>query len=64
MIEKYPKPAVTVDVVITALRDNELQVLLIKRDTEPYRGQWALPGGFVRLDEASATSAAASWMPK
>jgi 8-oxo-dGTP diphosphatase len=52
MIEKYPKPAVTVDVVILALRDNELQVLLIKRDTEPYRGQWALPGGFVRIDEA------------
>ncbi|HZY40832.1 MAG TPA: NUDIX domain-containing protein [Anaerolineae bacterium] len=52
MIEKYPKPAVTVDVVIMALRDNELQALLIKRDTEPYRGKWALPGGFVRIDEA------------
>ena len=48
----YPKPSVTVDVVIMALRDNELQVLLIKRDAEPYRGKWALPGGFVRIDEA------------
>ena len=52
MIEKYPKPSVTVDVVIVALRDNELHVLLIKRDTEPYRGKWALPGGFVNIDEA------------
>ncbi len=52
MIEKYPRPSVTVDVVIVTLRDNELHVLLIKRDTDPYRGAWALPGGFVNLDEA------------
>ncbi len=52
MIEKYPRPSVTVDVVIVTLRDNELHVLLIKRDTDPYRGTWALPGGFVNLDEA------------
>ena len=52
MTEKYPRPAVTVDVVIVALRDNELHVLLIKRETEPYRGKWALPGGFVNIDEA------------
>ncbi len=57
MIEKYPKPAVTVDVVIVALRDNELQVLLIKRETEPYRGKWALPGGFVNIDEALEAAA-------
>jgi 8-oxo-dGTP diphosphatase len=51
MTEKYPRPSVTVDVVIVALRDNELHVLLIKRETEPYRGKWALPGGFVNIDE-------------
>lgn len=52
MTEKYPRPSVTVDVVIVTLRDNELHVLLIKRETEPYRGKWALPGGFVNIDEA------------
>jgi 8-oxo-dGTP diphosphatase len=57
MIETYPKPSVTVDVVIVALRDNELHVLLIKRETDPYRGKWALPGGFVNIDEALESAA-------
>jgi len=47
----YPHPAVTVDVVIFTIRDEELKLLLIRRAGEPYRGKWALPGGFVRLDE-------------
>ncbi len=46
------KPSVTVDVVIVTLRDNDLQVLLIKRENAPYRSKWALPGGFVHIDEA------------
>ncbi len=57
MLEDYPKPSVTVDVVIIALRDEELQVLLIKRDVAPYRGRWAIPGGFVRIDESLETAA-------
>ena len=43
----YPKPSVTVDVVIITLRGEELQVLLVKRDLAPYKGRWAIPGGFV-----------------
>ena len=43
---------VTVDVVIFALRDWELQVLLIQRRLQPFEGEWALPGGFVRDGES------------
>jgi 8-oxo-dGTP diphosphatase len=43
---------VTVDLVIFALRDWELQVLLIRRGVSPFEGRWALPGGFVRKGES------------
>jgi len=43
---------VTVDLVIFALRDSELQVLLIRRGVPPFEGRWALPGGFVRRGES------------
>lgn len=48
---EYPHPAVTVDMVIFTIRDGQLKLLLVRRAGEPYRGKWALPGGFVRLDE-------------
>lgn len=48
---KFPHPAVTVDCVVFGLDEEDLKVLLIKRDLEPFHGRWALPGGFVRLDE-------------
>ena len=41
----------TVDVVILTMVGGRLHVLLVKRRDDPYRGQWALPGGFKRLDE-------------
>lgn len=44
--------ALTVDVVIFTLLDNELKVLLIRRRNEPFAGMWALPGGFVHPDES------------
>lgn len=47
----YPHPAVTTDVVLFTLREDKLAVLLIRRRNPPYAGQWALPGGFVDLDE-------------
>ena len=47
----YPRPAVTTDVVVFTLRDEELKLLLIKRGGDPYKGKWALPGGFIRMDE-------------
>jgi 8-oxo-dGTP diphosphatase len=55
--QDYPKPSVTVDVVIMTLRGEELQVLLVKREIMPYRGQWAIPGGFVHLDESLEAAA-------
>jgi 8-oxo-dGTP diphosphatase len=43
----YPLPAVTVDMVIFTIRRGDLKVLLIRRRDDPYKGRWALPGGFV-----------------
>ena len=48
----HPRPAVTVDIVIFTIRDSCLQLLLIQRGEEPFIGSWALPGGFVRLNES------------
>ena len=53
----FPKPSVTVDVVIITLRGEELQVLLVKRDVAPFKGRWAIPGGFVHLDESLEAAA-------
>lgn len=49
---EYPRPALTVDIVIFSLRDDQLQVLLIQRGEPPFKGMWALPGGFVRMEES------------
>src|ERR1043165_4060536 len=46
----YPRPAVTVDVVIVT-REATPRVLLIRRKHEPFEGMWAIPGGFVDMDE-------------
>jgi 8-oxo-dGTP diphosphatase len=46
----YPRPAVTVDVVVVTRGDNP-QVLLIRRKHDPFAGKWALPGGFIDMDE-------------
>ncbi|MEX2322943.1 MAG: NUDIX domain-containing protein [Acidimicrobiia bacterium] len=54
---QFPAFAVTVDVVILTMTEGELQVLLIRRGEEPFKGMWAIPGGFKRptetLDEAA-----------
>jgi len=47
----HPRAALTVDCVVFGLDDDGLKVLLIERGQEPFAGRWALPGGFVRLDE-------------
>ncbi len=52
------RPLVMVDVVIFALRDGDLQVLLVKRRRPPQEGMWAIPGGSIRLDEALEEAAA------
>src|SRR6185369_1454349 len=48
---EYPRPAVTVDCVVFGLDEQELKVLLIQRDLDAFMGKWALPGGFVRMEE-------------
>ncbi|MFI1991671.1 NUDIX hydrolase [Actinoplanes sp. NPDC020271] len=50
--------AVTVDLVLLTIRHGSLHVLLIRRGIEPFRGRWALPGGFVRDDEDLGAAAA------
>ena len=47
----YPHPAITTDVVVFSVRAQQLAVLLIKRAADPFRGVWALPGGFLDIDE-------------
>ncbi len=47
---EYERGALTVDAVVFGL-DDDLKVLLIQRDIEPFEGSWALPGGFVRVNE-------------
>ena len=54
----YPKPSVTVDTVIFRENDGKKQVLLIKRGNHPYRESWALPGGFLNMEEELAAAAA------
>ncbi len=49
---KYARPALTVDCVVFGLDDDDLKLLLIQRDIEPFEGRWALPGGFVNVGEA------------
>ncbi|MCR9233213.1 MAG: NUDIX hydrolase, partial [bacterium] len=48
---EYPRAALTVDCVVFGLDEDDLQILLIQRDLPPFEGDWALPGGFVRLEE-------------
>jgi 8-oxo-dGTP diphosphatase len=47
----YPRPSVTVDLVILTVQDKDLKVLLVRRDAHPFKGRWALPGGFVRVSD-------------
>ena len=49
---------VTADAVVFAYFDGEAKILLIKRKNEPFKGQWAVPGGFVDMDEELETAAA------
>jgi len=48
---EYPMPAVTVDAVIFRKTAGSSEVLLIRRLNEPFKGQWAIPGGFININE-------------
>jgi len=49
---RYARPAVTADCVVFALDEDDLKILLIQRGHGPFKGQWALPGGFAAVGEA------------
>jgi 8-oxo-dGTP diphosphatase len=48
---QYPHPAVAADACLFTVQEAKLKILLIRRADEPYKGDWALPGGFVNIDE-------------
>jgi 8-oxo-dGTP diphosphatase len=53
----YPIINVTVDVVVLIIDEGELRALMVRRGAPPYQGRWALPGGFVEVDEDLETAA-------
>ena len=55
---EYPRPALTVDCIVFGLdAQQELKIMLIQRDIPPFQGQWAIPGGFVRIEETLEAAA-------
>lgn len=48
---KYPRAALTVDAVVFVKQNSNIWVLLIERGRDPYKNKWALPGGFIEMDE-------------
>ena len=54
---KYPHPSVTTDCVIFGFDGVQLTVLLVERGIEPYKGRWAFPGGFLKMDESAEEGA-------
>jgi 8-oxo-dGTP diphosphatase len=54
---KYHYPAISVDVVIFTLRADDLQVSLVQRKYPPFKGRWAIPGGFIQESEALEAAA-------
>lgn len=55
---EFPHPSLTVDVVLLTATADALHALLVRREHHPELGKWALPGGFVRLDESLDAAAA------
>ncbi len=54
---EYPHPSVTTDCVIFSFDGSKLRVLLVRRGIEPYKGRWAFPGGFMKMDESAEEGA-------
>lgn len=55
---RYPHPALTADCVIFGFDGGSLKILLIERGIEPFKGLWAFPGGFMKIDESAEQCAA------
>lgn len=56
-VYRHARPALTVDCVVLAFERGELSVLLVRRGAAPFAGRWALPGGFVEMDETLEAAA-------
>lgn len=56
-LNDYQCPSVTVDILVFTIEASELKVLLIKRAVEPFKDEWALPGGFIKMDESLESAA-------
>lgn len=56
-VTKFERPSVTVDVQFFTVKDGQLRLLLVKRASWPFKGYWALPGGFVKMKEDLETAA-------
>ena len=54
---EYPHPSVTTDCVIFGFDGTKLNVLLVERGVEPFKGRWAFPGGFMKMDETALQGA-------
>ena len=57
-VYEYPRPMVTVDAAVFAWVEGKAMLLLVQRRQEPFQGSWALPGGFVEIDEDLPEAAA------
>lgn len=53
---KYPRAALTTDAIVFAEEEDSTFLLLIKRGSEPFINKWALPGGFIEMDEILETA--------
>lgn len=57
-VYEWPRPMVTVDAVVFRFFEGALKILLIQRGNEPFKDCWALPGGFIEIDEELEDAAA------
>ncbi len=57
-IYEWPRPMVSVDIMVFGFFGGKVELLLIKRGKEPYKGKWAIPGGFLDIDEELEAAAA------
>jgi 8-oxo-dGTP diphosphatase len=51
-VDNFKKPSVTVDTIIFTIKNGVLKLLLVKRNIEPFKNKWAIPGGFVNIDQS------------
>ena len=63
MFNEIKTHEITVDIVILTIKDDALQVLLVKRNNEPFKDKWAIPGGYVRMSE-NLDEAASAYLKK